>query len=194
MANEHLRNKYRVADVAFRIAGTSSIGIKRYLFLLQKNDGARYVLIDMKQALPSSLVNLCKTKQPSWLTDANRIVAIKQRMQIITPALLSATAFSGESYVIKEMQPTADKVNFQLIKDQYKDIRQVIEDMATLTASAQIRSSGRQGSAIADEMIAYGEDSQWQDKILDYAMEYTIQIKKDYLDFLKAYNAGFFTK
>ena len=60
---------------------------------------------------------------------------------------------------------------------------QVIDDMALLTASAQIRSSGRQGAAITDELISFGEQKGWQDAIIDYALGYAKRVKKDYSNF-----------
>ena len=69
---------------------------------------------------------------------------------------------------------------------------QVIDDMAMLTASSQLRSSGRQHSAIADELIAFGQNDQWQDQILKYTLEYSHQIKKDYMLFLKDFKEGRF--
>jgi Uncharacterized protein conserved in bacteria len=48
--------KYRCLDIAFRIAGTGSVGVKRYVFLLKHLEKEKnYLMIDMKQATPSSL-------------------------------------------------------------------------------------------------------------------------------------------
>jgi Uncharacterized protein conserved in bacteria (DUF2252) len=79
-----------------------------------------------------------------------------------------------------------------MIRDRYKDVERVIKDMAMLTASAQLRSSGRQGSALADELIAFGKDHHWQQGLLDYAVAYAAKVKKDYQAYFKAYKAGYF--
>jgi uncharacterized protein (DUF2252 family) len=193
--NNQLKYPFKILDVCFRIAGTGSIGVKRYAFLVQNISAPKkYILIDMKQAKPSSLQPYIKTNQPSWSSEAGRVVAIQERMQNVYPALLGTTIFKNDSYVIKELQPTADKIDFLVIKDRYKDIVKVIEDMAILTASAQLRSSGRQGSAIADELIAFGKNTEWQQHVIDYALKYSKQVKKDFLSFSKDYNKGFFSK
>ncbi len=62
--------------------------------------------------------------------------------------------------------------------------------MALLTASAQLRSSGREGAANADELIAFGNNKNWQDKIIDYATKYVKQIKKDYKNYKADYKKG----
>ena len=180
---------YKVQDCIFRLAGTGSVGVKRYVLLLKSmNTKNKYLLLDMKQALTSSLQPYVKIKQPTWGSEANRVIAIQQRMQNVSPAFLSPVIFKGDPFVLKHMQPTADKINFELIKDRLDDIDKVINDMAILTASAQLRSSGRQGSAIADELIAYAENN--LDDILKYALNYTKQVKKDYKEFMIAYKKG----
>ena len=111
-------------------------------------------------------------------------------MQNVSPALLGSTVFNGAPYVLQEMQPTEDRINFEVIKDHQNDINQVIHDMAMLTASAQLRSSGRQGSAIADELIAFGKNTDWPKGILNYAVKYAKQVKIDYQAYVKGYKAG----
>ncbi|HXB91715.1 MAG TPA: DUF2252 family protein [Puia sp.] len=190
-----LKNRYKVLDAAFRIAGTGSLGVKRYVFLVRNNkDPKKHLLIDMKLALPSSLQPFIGNPQPSWPSEAARVVAIQDRMQNICPALLSTTEFKGESYVLKEMQPIADKIDFLVIRDRYKDIECVVSDMALLTAAAQLRSAGRQGAALPDELIAFGRDQHWQQPLLDYAAGYAGQVKKDYQEYFKAFKDGFFSR
>jgi len=192
--NKNRPHPFRVMDTGFRIAGTGSIGVKRYVFLVQNIiNPKKYVLIDMKQARPSALQPFVKILQPTWPSEAERVVAIQERMQNISPALLGTTVFKEDSYVVKELQPTADKIDFLLIKNRYDDIANVIQDMAMLTASAQLRSSGRQGAAVADELIAFGSETSWQQPLLDYALNYAKKVKKDYQSFLKEYKRGYFS-
>ena len=190
----HLRKRYQVRDAAFRIAGTGGLGVKRYLFLIRNiKDPKKHLLIDMKQALPSSLAAWSAITQPAWESEARRVVAIQERMQNVPPALLNTTLFREESYVVKEMQPTSDKIDFLLMKDRYKDIECVVEDMALLTASAQLRSAGRQGAGGPDELIAFGTDTHWQQGLLEYAAGYAGQVKKDYQAYFSQYKKGFFS-
>jgi uncharacterized protein (DUF2252 family) len=176
---------YKVIDAVFRLAGTGSVGLKRYAFLLRSlnETGDKYMMIDMKQSTASALKTYLDQEQPAWLTQAERIVSVQKRMQNREPALLSTTIYNGEAYVIQEMQPTKDSINFKLIKKEYRNIYQVIHDMAMLTASSQLRSSGRQGSAITDELIAFGKDDSWRDAILDYSLKYSRQVKTYYREF-----------
>ena len=200
--NEWLKNdgdspyNYQVTDAVFRLAGTGSVGVKRYAFLLKSlnDEGEKYLLLDMKQAVPSSVLPGNDIVQPQWNSEAERVVSVQRRMQNRPPALLSTTIFNGDSFIIQAMQPTKDSINFKLIKKEYRSMYQVIDDMGMLTASSQLRSGGRDGSAIADEFIAFAGDANWQEIILNYAIEYSHQVKKDYLLFLKDYKSGLFKR
>jgi len=185
---------YKVTDAVFRLAGTSSIGLKRYALLLKSinKEGEKYLLIDMKQALGSSLASLVNTRQPAWETEADRIVTIQQRMQNRAPALLSTTRFNNDCYVIQEIQPTKDSINFKLLRKDYRHMYQVIDSMGMLTASAQLRSSGRQGAENVDGLIEFAGDESWQEDILRYAITYAAKLKVYYQQFLADYNKQLF--
>jgi len=189
-----MKGRYQVIDACFRVAGTGSLGVRRYAFLLRNSkDPKKHLLVDMKEAKPSSLQPYLSNPQPAWGSEAERVVAIQDRMQNIVPALLSTTVFDGASYVVKELQPTADKIDFLVIRDRYKDIACVVEDMAFLTASAQLRTAGRQGAASPDQLMDFGRDGHWQKGLLEYAQGYAGQVKKDYQEYFKAYKAGYFS-
>ena len=184
---------YKVKDAVFRLAGTGSIGQKRYLFLLKStNTKDKYLLVDMKQSRSSSLFPYVDAEQPVWESEAERILAVQLRMQNVSASLLSATIFHDEPYVLQELQPVKDTIKFKLIRDQYRDIYQVIDDMAALTASAQLRSGGMNGSAIIDELKAFGDNADWQQPLLNYCVNYSAEVKEDYAEFMSDFENGVF--
>lgn len=181
---------YKMISAVFRMAGTGSLGVKRYLFLLKStNTKNHYLLLDMKQSRPSSVAPYMQVQQLHWDTEAARVIGVQQRMQNVTAALLSTTIFRGESFVIQELQPVKDSIKFKQLHD-YRDMYQVIDDMAALTASAQLRSGGMQGSETIDELMAFGIDQGWQEAVIAYAQKYSATIKKYYKQYLKDYNNG----
>ncbi|MFI5159806.1 MAG: DUF2252 domain-containing protein [Sphingobacteriales bacterium] len=182
---------YEVKSAVFRLAGTGSVGVKRYLFLLKStNTKNKYLLVDMKQARPSSLRSYTTVQQLDWPTEAKRVIAIQQRMQNVSASLLSTTVFRGDSYILQELQPVKDTIKFKLLKEDYRDMYQVIDDMAALTASSQLRSGGIQGSAIIDELMAFGRDQGWQEAVIDYARHYARKVGRYYNQYLKDFNGG----
>jgi uncharacterized protein (DUF2252 family) len=182
---------YKVTDAVFRIAGTGSIGLKRYAFLLKSSNkvGQKYILVDMKQSSVSSLSPYVDYPQPLWKTESERIIAVQQRMQNRSAALLSTSVFRNEHYVMQEMQPTKDSINFRQIKDRYRDMYRVIDDMAVLTASAQLRSSGQDGSSITDELKRFGSDQSWQKALIGYARSYAQKTAEYFQLYLQEYKS-----
>lgn len=181
-------NNYAVKDAAFRVAGTGSIGLKRYMFLLQGIKAKdNFLLIELKQGATSSLAPYNKTPQPLWDSEASRMITSKYRMQNVSTALLSTTLFKKDAYILQEMQPYADKIHFNLLANHIEDLKMVIADMAILTASAQLRSSGIQGSAINDELRAFAANHEWQKPLITYAKKYADKVKTDYNTYVSGY-------
>jgi hypothetical protein len=121
------------------------------------------------------------------------VVTIQKRMQNRPPALLSTSVFKNESYIMQEMQPAKDSINLKAIRKEYRNMYQVIDDMAMLTASSQLRSSGRQGSVNTDELVAFGQDNKWQQEILNYSIDYAKTVSAYYQVFMTDFNNSVFT-
>jgi uncharacterized protein (DUF2252 family) len=173
---------YRVLDVAHRIAGTGSLGLERYIILVEGNGSPdRNYLLDLKAARSSSLKLYVPVPQPNWQTEAERITSIQFRFQESPPALLNPVALDGKSFVLREMQPTADRVNLEDTEGKIKRLTKVINTMAQVTAWGHLRSRARQGSVSADELIAFADSaSEWHDPVLDYARDYAVRVDRDY--------------
>ena len=182
--NNQPPNDYKVLDVRFRLAGTGSIGIHRYVFLIQKmSDPNKHMLIDMKQATTSSLTPYINIAQPLWESEALRMVTTQRMMQNIPPAQLSSLYFEGESYLMQEMQPTKDRINFEMIQDDFKNVSSVMEDMAMITASSHLRGVSRKGACTADDLIAFGLDTGWHEGLINYASDYKRKVISDWKEF-----------
>jgi hypothetical protein len=138
----------------------------------------------MKQARSSSVLPYIQVQQLQWEAEAARVIGVQQRMQNVQASLLSTTVSRDESYIIQELQPVKDAIKFKQLKD-YRDMYQVIDDMAALTASAQLRSGGMQGSGTIDDLMAFGTDQGWQEAVIAYAQKYARKTKASRSPLLK---------
>jgi hypothetical protein len=64
--------------------------------------------------------------------------------------------------------------------------------MARLAAWAQLRSSGRDGSAIADTLIAFGARRDWRGPIVELAAAGAAQVAADWQAYCAGYDRGAF--
>ncbi len=187
---------FRVKDIAFRIAGTSSLGIRRFVALVNGRGAPNgRFLIDLKETTPPCAENFIRVAQPRWINDAERIVEVQKRILSVPPALLAPIEIGGVHYVLKEMQPAADRIDYTIFHGNQKKLKNVLENMGAICAWSCLRSSGRQGSAIADELISFAEKERSVIKeIRNFAHNYTIALEGYYLDYCRAYDKGYYTK
>jgi uncharacterized protein (DUF2252 family) len=182
----------KIHDAAIHIAGTGSIGVNRYMALSSDTTTGNKYLLVIKQALPSSLQQFIQVKQPGWSNDAQRINEVQFRMQHVTPGGLGSFTFRNDWYITKWVQPEADKINFDNFLSKQKEQLELMDTIGCLTASAQLRSGGRDGSAITDEMMNFGKEQDWINSLLAFAGAYAAQVEKDYKEYCDDYDKGYF--
>lgn len=179
---------FKVIDIARRIAGTGSLGMERYAILVEgnakKSKGGHY-LLDLKLCgTPAAQPCLDSIKQPHWHTQANRVVTIQRRLQAVSPAFLSAVTIDKQSYALKELLPTQDRLSLSDAKGKVKPLADVLKSMGEIVAWAQLRSSGHQGSAIADELIQFAENAtDWRKDLMDYVESYAKKVGEDWREY-----------
>lgn len=175
---------FRLLDVAHRIAGTGSLGLERYLLLVEGNGSPRRnYLLDFKFEPGSCLQPYSPIEQPRWTNEAARVVAVQERFQGTPPALLTALMFERKAFVLRELQPLQDRVRLTPGKVGVKALTSLLRSMGEITAFDHLRGGGRQGSASADDLIAFAQKRSWRRALIAYARNYARQVEKDYQEF-----------
>ena len=177
---------YEVLDVGFRLAGIGSLGLDRYLILVAgKGSPDRNYLLDVKQQ-PTSALQPYLTGQSVWTNQAMRVQRVQELVQSAPPALMAAIEFDNSSYLLRELQPTQDKVTLKTDEIDLAQLEQLIVTIASVTASAHLHGCGKLGAASTADLITYGYDLTWQQDLLNYAYNYARQVQTDYRSFCQA--------
>ncbi|MDR0791792.1 MAG: DUF2252 domain-containing protein [Chitinophagaceae bacterium] len=186
LKNNYAEKNLEVLDAVHRVAGTGSVGLDRYAFLT--NDGEKYSLLDLKEARPSSVAPYVNIKQPKWNTEAQRIVTLQNRIQQVSPNMLNYLVIDNKSFVLKTLQPAQDRVELSTCKNDLTQMSKIVLTMGQLTASGQLRSSGRQKSSVADSLIALANNSEeWLPKLKNYAKNYAAKVQANYTSYTEEY-------
>ena len=182
---------FKLIDVAQRIAGKGSLGVERYVLLVEGNgspDGN--YLLDLKKALPSALAPSISRagiwEQPKWSSEADRIVTVHRRSQARPIAFLQAVTIGADSFVLRGLQSTqspTDHLQIEKWDDKSEESKQLMQSLGNVVAWAHLRSSGRQGSAIADQLIEFAGKSEWKTEVMEYAKTYSQQVTCDWQEF-----------
>jgi uncharacterized protein (DUF2252 family) len=186
---------FKVLDVGCRVAGTGSLGLDRYLILVTgKGSPHGNYLLDFKQQLDSSLqpyLSLVEPlglsiNQPTWANAATRVMNVQQLVQPTPPALLAAIEFNGGSYLLRELQPTQDKIGLKAGKISLSQLEKLIDIIAKVTGFTHLQGSGKLGAAITTDLVTFGANLDWQQDLLNYAANYANQVQLDYQYFCQA--------
>ena len=184
---------FRVLDVARRIAGTGSLGVRRFTVLVEGHGGRKgNALLDLKEAAPSTLAASVDVRQPRWDSEADRVVSIQRRVQAVSPALLNSVRMGHASYILRELQPVEDRLALESARDKRRRLADALDVMGEVIAWAQLRSASRDGSAGADEWVAFGHSAAWVRPLIDYSRYYADVVYGYWREFAVAYDDGEF--
>lgn len=178
-------------DAARRVAGTGSLGVPRFV-LLVVGDGSPdgNWLLDLKSATPSAVARFATTPQPTWTSEAQRVVAIQTLFQANTPSELSAQTYCGLPFLLKQLQPSADRLDLVALAKTKDEFADVIDRMAELAAWGHLRGTGRYGAATGDDLIAAAGRAKTAKQMLAASQQLAQITFEDWAQYCKAYDNG----
>jgi uncharacterized protein (DUF2252 family) len=119
---------------------------------------------------------------------------LQWRAQAVAPRLLQPVEFADQPFVLKEMQPSADRLSLAASIGALRDLGRSVVSMAELSAWGQLRCSGRDGSATADALADYGSTSAQAKALFEQAKACETLVLQDFSDYTQAYDDGHFGK
>jgi uncharacterized protein (DUF2252 family) len=187
--------RFIAIDVARRIAGTGSLGLERYSVLARpENDPTTLRLIDIKLSIPSVwddvLGSACSVAP--WRSEAGRVVDIQRVSQAISPALLRGVVYGAKgekpkSYVVKSLQPTADRVALGSGKNVVANLDDALQTMARVAAWCHLRGCGRHGTDLVEKVQDYAAGTAWRKSALKLAAHGKDVSLKQWAEFAEDY-------
>ncbi|WP_164551787.1 DUF2252 domain-containing protein [Streptomyces sp. WAC 01529] len=101
-----LIGRYAIQDVAFRVVGTGSVGLRSYVVLLLDHRGEPLIL-QVKEARPSALLpHLPEAgfEVPETGHEGHRVVLGQKRMQVVSDFLLGWTTVDGLPFQVRQFR------------------------------------------------------------------------------------------
>ncbi len=98
--------RYEIQDVAFRIVGTGSVGLRSYVVLLLDHRNEALVL-QVKEARPSVLLPYADKAGftgPAAGHEGRRVVLGQKSMQVVSDVLLGWTTVEGRPYQVRQFR------------------------------------------------------------------------------------------
>lgn len=174
--------RYRPADVAFKLVGTGSIGTRDYVVLLFGNDATDPLFLQVKQELRSCYVPFVRPR-PFVAHDGRRVAEGQQMLQTATDPLLGYTRFRGHDYLVRQLADhKAGLAPTDLTGDRL---------LAYARLCGEVLARGHARTTDAAVLAGYvGETRKLDAAIAEFAAAYAAQTRTDYRLFVRALRAG----
>jgi uncharacterized protein (DUF2252 family) len=173
---------YRPVDVAFRVAGTGSVGTRDYVVLCFGTGPDDSLFLQIKQELPSCYEPFLPRREK--LAHEGRRAAVGQhRMQTVVDPFLGWTRIGGLDYLVRQLADHKASVDPKELKGA------ALMEYAFVCGELFAKAHARTGDAIA--LSAYcGRSDRLGRGLVRFATAYADQTAADHGRFEKAIRAG----
>jgi uncharacterized protein (DUF2252 family) len=178
---QHLLSLYRQVDVAFKVVGTGSVGLRDYCVYFEGNGPGDPLFLQIKEEPASAYAPYLPEARPPH-HNGRRVVEGQRSMQVQSDPFLGWTQMGGRDFLVRQL------------KDHKGSIE--LEDLAgdALAAFAQVcgellaRSHARAGDPLT--IAGYvGNGGRFAEALAEFGAAYADQTEKDWRDLRKATKA-----
>jgi uncharacterized protein (DUF2252 family) len=175
---QHFLAQYTPLDVAFKIVGTGSVGLRDYCVYLQGNGPADPLFLQIKEEAHSAYAPYLGD-QPLPSHQGRRVVAGQRAMQFQSDTFLGWTTIQGRDYLVRQLNDhkaaiaTADLKSTALL------------EYAKVCGETLARGHARAGDP---SMIAgyIGSSGRFDDAVEKFAADYADQTDRDFEALLRS--------
>ncbi|MFG3513494.1 DUF2252 domain-containing protein [Streptomyces bobili] len=177
--------RHAVHDVAFRIVGTGSVGMRSYVVLLLDHRGEPLVL-QVKEARGSVLVpHLASAgfETPPVEHEGRRVVLGQKSMQVVSDILLGWTTVEGRPFQVRQFRNRKGSVDpAALAADQ-------VDDYGRMTGALLARAHSH--SADPRLIAGYcGKNEELDEAMASFAVAYADRTEADHAELVTAVRSG----
>jgi len=99
---QHFYDQYHPLDVAFKVVGTGSVGLRDYVVLMQGNGKMDALFLQVKEEPPSCYARYLPDLRPAE-HEGRRVVEGQRAMQAQSDILLGWTSIEGRDYLVRQL-------------------------------------------------------------------------------------------
>jgi uncharacterized protein (DUF2252 family) len=174
---------YTLVDVAHKVVGVGSVGLRAYVALLEGSSPEDVVFLQLKQARRSVLARYVHGDSAWHAHQGQRVVEYQQALQTVSDPLLGWTTMNGLQYYVRQFRNMKGRIPLDEM------------DAATLTDYAgvvgQLLAKGHARTSGASMIAGYLGGSAKVDKALcTFARRYADQTEADHAALVAAVDRG----
>lgn len=174
--------RYGVSDVAFRVVGTGSVGLRNYLILLHGN-GSEALVLQAKEARPSALQPFLDVEPAKH--EGKRIVHGARLVQAESDILLGWTTIEGRPFIVRQFRNRKGEIDATTLK------RDDLDDYGRFAGALLARAHTR---SLDPRLLAgyfqNGGGEDLDEAFAKYAFDYADQTEADHASLVELVKNG----
>ena len=174
---------YTLVDVAHKVVGVGSVGLRAYVALLEGSSPEDVVFLQLKQARRSVLARYVHGESAWHAHQGQRVVEYQQALQTVSDPLLGWTTMDGRQYYVRQFRNMKGTIPLDAI------------DAAALTDYAgvvgQLLAKGHARTSGASMIAGYmGKSDRVDQSLRRFAQAYADQTEADHAALVAAVDRG----
>jgi len=178
---QHFLDWYQPVDVAFKVVGTGSVGVRDHVILAFGRGADDPLFLQVKEEPPSCYAP--HTKNKAKLNQGQRVVQGQRLMQAQSDAFLGWTSFDGRDYLVRQLSDHKATIEIEDLR------RNGLLQYAEVCGEVLAKGHARSGDACM--LSGYmGSSDKFDVAITAFAVAYADQTTTDYEHFLACLKQG----
>jgi len=178
---QHFFDQYHPLDVAFKVVGTGSVGLRDYVVLLEGNGRSDALFLQVKEEPPS-----CYARHLAGLrreeNEGRRVVEGQRALQAQSDIFLGWTAMQGRDYLVRQLADHKASIEVDDLAGEG------LLQYALVCGEVLAKGHARSGDPCA--LAGYlGSSTKFDVAIASFAVAYADQTASDHKAFVAAVNA-----
>ena len=174
---------YTLVDVAHKVVGVSSVGLRSYVALLEGSSPDDVIFLQLKQARRSVVAKYVHGESARHAHQGQRVVEYQQALQTVSDPLLGWTTIEGLPYFVRQFRDMKGTIPIDAITP--GALHDYARILGRLLAKGHARTSG------ASMIAGYaGRSARLDTAMKRFARAYADQVEADYDKFVRAASRG----
>ena len=165
--------QYRVIDVAFKVVGTGSVGLRDYCVYLQGNGRKDPLFLQIKEEALSAYAPYVGSTAMKTYHQGRRVIEGERAMQLQSDPFLGWTKIDGRDYIVRQLNDHKGSLDITTIKP--AGLMEYASVCGELLARGHAR--GGDGAVLAGYI---GTSERFDNAITHFAETYADQTEKDW--------------
>jgi uncharacterized protein (DUF2252 family) len=177
----HLFSFFKPLDVAFKIVGTGSVGLRDYVVLLEGNGPGDPLFLQIKQETHSIYATYLLNS--TYAHQGRRVADGQRKVQPLSDPLLGWTRIGEHDYLVRQLNDHKGTIDIGNLRGTGLD------GLATIAGQLLARGHARSGDALAIKGYI-GKPGRVAEVLTTFALDYATQTQHDFEQFEKAIKSG----